>query len=104
VAGLVSRELEAESVVVFDEAHNIDNVCIESFSVTLNRKLLDLSQKSVNVLGKVRLEKRTAAPCTPDPGFTAHTSVSVVSFSLSPSCVSRRTCVRASSPRSGSRI
>ena len=53
VAGLVSRELEAESVVVFDEAHNIDNVCIESFSVTLNRKLLDLSQKSVNLLGKV---------------------------------------------------
>jgi Rad3-related DNA helicase len=24
VAGMVSRELEAESIVVFDEAHNID--------------------------------------------------------------------------------
>ena len=29
VAGMVTRELESESVVVFDEAHNIDNVCIE---------------------------------------------------------------------------
>ncbi len=29
VARMVSAELEAESVVVFDEAHNIDNVCIE---------------------------------------------------------------------------
>ena len=26
---MVSRELEKECVVVFDEAHNIDNVCIE---------------------------------------------------------------------------
>lgn len=29
VAGMVSKELERECVVVFDEAHNIDNVCIE---------------------------------------------------------------------------
>ena len=28
VSNLVSRELEKESIVVFDEAHNIDNVCI----------------------------------------------------------------------------
>jgi len=96
VAGLVSRELEAESVVVFDEAHNIDNVCIESFSVTLNRKLLDLSQKSVNVLGKVRIVPR---PLSPDPGFTAHTSVSLV-LPLLLVCPD----MRASCPRSGSRI
>jgi DNA excision repair protein ERCC-2 len=37
VAGLVSRELEAESVVVFDEAHNIDNICTEALSVTLTQ-------------------------------------------------------------------
>ena len=29
VSQMVSRELEKECVVVFDEAHNIDNVCIE---------------------------------------------------------------------------
>ena len=27
---MVSRELERECIVVFDEAHNIDNVCIEA--------------------------------------------------------------------------
>lgn len=33
VAGLVSRELERESIVVFDEAHNIDNVfCLNSLN------------------------------------------------------------------------
>lgn len=26
---MVSRDLEKQCVVVFDEAHNIDNVCIE---------------------------------------------------------------------------
>lgn len=30
VSQMVSRELERECVVVFDEAHNIDNVCIEA--------------------------------------------------------------------------
>ena len=29
VSNMVSRELEKECIVVFDEAHNIDNVCIE---------------------------------------------------------------------------
>lgn len=29
---MVSREFERECVVVFDEAHNIDNVCIEALS------------------------------------------------------------------------
>ena len=50
VANLVSRELEAESIVVFDEAHNIDNVCIEALSVTLDRKSIDLSVRSVGKL------------------------------------------------------
>ena len=27
---MVSRELDKECVIVFDEAHNIDNVCIEA--------------------------------------------------------------------------
>ena len=36
VANMVSRELEKECIVVFDEAHNIDNVCIE-VSSSMNR-------------------------------------------------------------------
>ena len=32
VSQMVSREFEKECVVVFDEAHNIDNVCIEALS------------------------------------------------------------------------
>ena len=38
------------SVVVFDEAHNIDNTCIDSMSVKINRKLLDKCQNSITVL------------------------------------------------------
>lgn len=50
VANIVSRELEAESIVVFDEAHNIDNVCIEALSVTLDKRMLDSAQRSVQTL------------------------------------------------------
>lgn len=55
VANLVSKDLEAESIVVFDEAHNIDNVCIEALSVTLDKRLMDASFRSVN-----RLQQKVA--------------------------------------------
>ena len=38
VAARVSRELDKGSIVVFDEAHNIDSVCIEALSVNLTRR------------------------------------------------------------------
>ncbi|PFX15488.1 TFIIH basal transcription factor complex helicase XPD subunit-like isoform X2 [Stylophora pistillata] len=50
IAELVSKELEKTSVVVFDEAHNIDNVCIESLSVTISRRTLDRSHANVENL------------------------------------------------------
>lgn len=41
IAEQVSREIQKESIVVFDEAHNIDNVAIESMSVNISRRVLD---------------------------------------------------------------
>jgi Rad3-related DNA helicase len=37
IAQLVSKELGKDSVVVFDEAHNIDSVLIESMSVNIHK-------------------------------------------------------------------
>lgn len=56
VAGMVSRELEAESVVIFDEAHNIDNVCTEALSVDLDKRSLDAASRC---LGKISSKVRT---------------------------------------------
>jgi hypothetical protein len=36
-------------VVVFDEAHNIDNICIDSMSVKITRKLVERCQTSLQV-------------------------------------------------------
>jgi len=47
VANMVSRELERECVVVFDEAHNIDNVCIEALSVNLRQQTLDGASRNI---------------------------------------------------------
>lgn len=52
IADLVSRELSRQSVVVFDEAHNIDNVCIESMSVVINKKVVEKADDNLNVLKK----------------------------------------------------
>ncbi|KAJ3417617.1 hypothetical protein HDV05_000074 [Chytridiales sp. JEL 0842] len=50
VAELVSKELSKDCIVVFDEAHNIDNVCTESLSIDLTRPILDASSRSVATL------------------------------------------------------
>ncbi|KAK7014868.1 helicase ATP-binding domain-containing protein [Favolaschia claudopus] len=51
VAEQVSKELSKDAIVVFDEAHNIDNVCIESLSIDLTRPMLDAAGRSVVKLG-----------------------------------------------------
>ncbi|RXM96626.1 TFIIH basal transcription factor complex helicase XPD subunit [Acipenser ruthenus] len=50
IADLVSKELAKKSVVVFDEAHNIDNVCIDSMSVNITRRTLDRTQSNIETL------------------------------------------------------
>ncbi|KAI9910464.1 hypothetical protein PsorP6_011078 [Peronosclerospora sorghi] len=50
VSQLVSRGFEKESIVVFDEAHNIDNVCIEGLSVELDRRALDRASRNLTAL------------------------------------------------------
>ncbi|KAK4699698.1 DNA excision repair protein ERCC-2, partial [Phenoliferia sp. Uapishka_3] len=52
VAEQVSKEMSKEAIVVFDEAHNIDNVCIESLSIDLTRPMLDAASRSVEALSK----------------------------------------------------
>ena len=53
VAGIISKEMQKESVVVFDEAHNIDNVCIEALSVSVRRQTLEGARRN---LSKMRQE------------------------------------------------
>lgn len=71
VAEQVSKEMSKDSIVVFDEAHNIgsffpsrsaiimrsdksraDNVCIESLSIDLTRPMLDSAARSITKLGE----------------------------------------------------
>jgi DNA excision repair protein ERCC-2 len=52
VAAFVSKELAKNCIVVFDEAHNIDNVCVESLSIDLTRSILDAGSRSVTALGQ----------------------------------------------------
>ncbi|KFY15977.1 hypothetical protein V492_01652 [Pseudogymnoascus sp. VKM F-4246] len=40
IAERVSKELSSDSIIVFDEAHNIDNVCIESLSTDITEDSL----------------------------------------------------------------
>ncbi|CAI5461324.1 unnamed protein product [Closterium sp. Yama58-4] len=47
VSGIISRELERESIVVFDEAHNIDNVCIEALSVNVRQQTIDGAHRNL---------------------------------------------------------
>ncbi|KAG0451464.1 hypothetical protein HPP92_026404 [Vanilla planifolia] len=48
VANIISKEMQKECVVVFDEAHNIDNVCIEALSVSIRQQTLDGATRNLN--------------------------------------------------------
>ncbi|KAI9159256.1 TFIIH/NER complex ATP-dependent 5'-3' DNA helicase subunit [Blastocladiella emersonii ATCC 22665] len=62
VAELVSRDLTKDAIVVFDEAHNIDNVCIESMSVDITRRVLDSSSACIAQLSdRIQHIKQTDA-------------------------------------------
>lgn len=50
IAELVSRNFSRRSCVVFDEAHNIDNVCIESMSVSLTNSTVQKATKKLEQL------------------------------------------------------
>ncbi|QRW01863.1 DNA repair helicase RAD3 [Ceratobasidium sp. AG-Ba] len=52
VAEQVSKEFSKDAIVVFDEAHNIDNVCIESLSIDLTRPMLEAAARSAAKLGE----------------------------------------------------
>ncbi|CAN3363832.1 general transcription and DNA repair factor IIH helicase subunit XPD/Rad3p [Diutina catenulata] len=50
IAERVSAELSKDSIIIFDEAHNIDNVCIESLSLDLTDDTLKRATRGANRL------------------------------------------------------
>ncbi|KAK5963212.1 TFIIH/NER complex ATP-dependent 5'-3' DNA helicase subunit RAD3 PWA37_004923 [Arxiozyma heterogenica] len=50
IAERVSKEVSKDSIVIFDEAHNIDNVCIESLSLDLTNDVLRRASKGATTL------------------------------------------------------
>lgn len=48
VASIISKEMQKESVVIFDEAHNIDNVCIEALSVSVRRQTIEGARRNLS--------------------------------------------------------
>jgi DNA excision repair protein ERCC-2 len=76
IAALVSRELEDKSIVVFDEAHNIDNVCIEALSVSLDRRTIDGAARNLGTLGTEvkRMKQEDAARLQDEYARMVHVS------------------------------
>ncbi|KAF2730125.1 TFIIH basal transcription factor complex helicase-like protein subunit [Polyplosphaeria fusca] len=52
IAERVSKEFSKDCIVVFDEAHNIDNVCIESLSIDLTEDSLRKATRGANNLDR----------------------------------------------------
>jgi DNA excision repair protein ERCC-2 len=52
IAERVSKELSKDSIIIFDEAHNIDNVCIESLSLDLTDDTLKRATRGAGKLGQ----------------------------------------------------
>lgn len=58
IADVVSKELSKEAVVIFDEAHNIDNVCIDAMSVKIQKRTIEKAAANIQILEKTVAEMR----------------------------------------------
>ena len=59
IANIVSADIQKDSIIIFDECHNIDNVCIESLSMYINNRTLDQANQSIKKLeNQLREENR----------------------------------------------
>jgi len=56
ISEMVTKEMKKDCVVLFDEAHNIDDVCIEALTVRINRNILEHATKNLESL-KSQVEK-----------------------------------------------
>ena len=62
IAERVSKDFGQDCIVVFDEAHNIDNVCIESLSIDITEDSLRKASKgAANLEKKIQEMKKTDA-------------------------------------------
>jgi len=62
IAERVSKEFSKDCIVIFDEAHNIDNVCIESLSIDLTEDSLRKATRGAsNLERKISEMKSTDA-------------------------------------------
>lgn len=52
IAERVSKELSKDAIIIFDEAHNIDNVCIESLSIDITEDSLRRAARGAASLGR----------------------------------------------------
>jgi DNA excision repair protein ERCC-2 len=59
IADRVSKELSKDCIVVFDEAHNIDNVCIESLSIDITEDSLRKATRGANNLERKMEEMKS---------------------------------------------
>ena len=59
IAERVSKELSKDCIVVFDEAHNIDNVCIESLSIDITEDSLRKATRGANNLERQITEMKS---------------------------------------------
>ncbi|KAF2753818.1 DNA repair helicase RAD3 [Pseudovirgaria hyperparasitica] len=59
IAERVSKEFSKDCIVVFDEAHNIDNVCIESLSIDITEDSLRKATRGANNLDRKITEMKS---------------------------------------------
>ncbi|KAF9890318.1 hypothetical protein FE257_005984 [Aspergillus nanangensis] len=60
IAERVSKEFSKDCIVVFDEAHNIDNVCIESLSIDITEDSLRKATRGANNLERKITEMKSS--------------------------------------------
>ena len=58
ISNIISAQLKSDSIVVIDEAHNIDKLCLEVMSANISLKGLEQANKNVESLKRTVVKNR----------------------------------------------
>lgn len=50
ISSIVSKSFPSDTIIVFDEAHNIDNICLEVLSVNIKKNSIEAADKNLRSL------------------------------------------------------
>lgn len=60
ISDMIGKDMASDSIVIFDEAHNIDDVCIEAYTLKINKYTLEHAGRNIEKIKNLTAHVKAA--------------------------------------------